>query len=629
MTAELHSEQATGFDPDPERRKRAGLLVLHNAIQALWNEGEGKRTKDLSVIDGFEIFIGLTRQILFKCEHLVLQRKIWDFRWRQEAKSAPLGGLVTKILTLKGIPLRPEEIASILAPWRHQPVDVLEKAISSFLMSRSGNSFFTIDDGRYGLSEWLPQIEGLSVDEAISQAFWQREQFAEWLLSLVDRKPDPSETAKAILDAAQMPLSHSELLFTLWAKSSGQLELLSTLTQLLNAEGLQVLSLGYWVTEEGKERAMELLLQQSEELRQQIQQRAKFIEAKKLQQLLSSTEVLTTDLEPEVADEVASWLETQPYPASLLKIAEQVLEVLPTDPDYEQSLRSLFALLSKEDRFVNFGGQFWWLKSKFPSHISEVPSVLIPPPPALPEDLSGQVDLVLPVEAIDNDLRRFVEDPYYEEVGEEEAVLLEEPKPSKRIDIAVTFPHLQAGTLKIRRIDIPFFQSSPPVQFLRVTDDTQNELVLWVNLSIGLCFGLSEWYQERKVGVGGIARLERAKSGSVKLIWTGRYDKWLHIPNPRLNELLQFAAHETVRKAPSITLVQSILTQHPQGVHFLRLWSELNVLRRTTKTMLASILCAYPMFARVPNMDGFWTLDFTKLTEGIRPEKLAYLSRTQ
>lgn len=628
MTAGLHSEQATGFDPDSERRKRSDLLVLHNAIQALWNEGEGKRTKDLSVIDGLEIFIGLTRQILFKCEHLVLQRKAWNFRWRQEAKSAPLGGLVTKILTLKGVPLRPEEIASILAPWRHQPVDVLEKAISSFLMSRSGTSFFTTDDGRYGLSEWLPKVEGLSLDEAISQAFWQREQFAEWLLSLVDLKPDPSETAKAILDAAQMPLSHSELLLILWAKSSVQLELLSTITQLLSAEGLQVLSLGYWVTEEGKEKAKEILLQQSEELRQQIQQRVKFIEAKKLQQLLSSTEELTTDLGPEVEDEVASWLETQPYPASLLKTAEQVLEVLPTDPDYEQSLRSLFAMLSSEDRFVNLGGQFWWLKSKVPSHIYEVPPVLIPPPPALPEDLSGQVDLVLPFEAIDNDLMRFIEDPNYEEVGETEAVLPQEPKPSKRINIAVTFPHLQAGTLKIRRIDIPFFQSSPPVQFLRVTDDEQNELGLWVNLSIGLCFGLSEWYQERKVRVGGIVRLERAKGRAVKLIWTGRYDKWLHIPNPRFKELLQFAAHETVRKAPLITLVQSILTQHPQGVHFLRLWSELNVLRRTTKAMLASILCAYPMFARVPNMDGFWTLDFTKLTEGIRPEKLAYLSRT-
>jgi hypothetical protein len=268
------------------------------------------------------------------------------------------------------------------------------------------------------------------------------------------------------------------------------------------------------------------------------------------------------------------------------------------------------------------------LSNKTPDEVMEVPELLLPPPPPpVPEDLAGQVDLVLPLEAIDDDLRRFVEDPNYEEVSEQEVKVPEDLKPPKRLDIPVTYPHLQVGTLKIRRIDAPFFPSEPELQFLRVIDDEQNELGLWVNLSLGLCFGLSEWYQKRKVEVGGIVRLERMKSGLVKIIWTNRYDRWIHIPRSRLEELKQYAAHETIRQAPLITLVQSLLTQHPKGVHFLRLWSELNVLRRTTKIVLASILCAYPMFARVPNLDGFWTLDFTKFTEGIRPEKLAYLRR--
>ena len=92
MTFNLLSEQLTEFDPEPERSKRASLLVLHNACQTLWESGEGKRTKDLSAIDGVEIFMGLTRQILLGCEHLVLQGRVWNFRWRQEASIAPLGG---------------------------------------------------------------------------------------------------------------------------------------------------------------------------------------------------------------------------------------------------------------------------------------------------------------------------------------------------------------------------------------------------------------------------------------------------------------------------------------------------------------------------------------------------------
>jgi len=628
MTVNLNSEQLTEFDPESERRKRTNLLVLHNAFQALWDSWEGKRTNELSVLNGVQIFLGLTRHILFSCEHLVLQGRNWNFRWRHEATSAPLGGLVTTILTLRGVPLTPEDIAALLAPWRNQPREVLEETVTSFLISRLGHLCFETDDGRFGLLEWIPRVEGLSLEEAVEEEFWQREEFANWLLSITPSGGDLKECAKALLDSAQMPLSHRELLFALWARSSGNLEIVPTFVQLLNTEGLQTLALGYWVTEKGKAALTNLLLQQSEEWQQKVQQRMRYIETRRLQQLLSSAEELTTDLGYEVGDEIAAWIETQPHPVPLTRIAEQVLEVLPTDPDYERTLCSLFALLTKDDRFVNLGGQCWWLRDKVPENVLEVPSVLVPPPPpSLPEDLTGQVDLVLPVEGIDEDLRRFVEDPNYEEVGETEAVLPEEIKPPKRLDIAVIYPHLQAGTLKIRRIDLPFFQPEPSLQFLQAVDDEQNEVGIWVNLSLGLCFGLSDWYRTRGVEVGGIVRLEKTKTGAFRLVWTKRYDRWLHIPRSRLGELEQFAAHETIRQAPLITLVQSLLTQHPQGVHFLRLWSELNVLRRTTKIALASILCAYPMFTRVHGQEGYWTLDFSKFTEGIRPEKRAYLQK--
>ncbi len=628
MTFNLNSEQLTEFDPESERKKRMDLLVLNNAFQALWESEEGKRTNELSFLNGVQIFLGLTRHILFNCEHLVLQGRVWNFRWRQGATSAPLGGLVTTILTLKGVPLRPEDIASLLAPWRHQPQDVLEETITSFLLSRLGQLCFRTDDGRFGLTDWVPQVEGLSLEEAIGQEFWQREEFANWLLSITPSTDDPKESAKALLDSAEMPLSHRELLFALWAKAYGNLEILPTFVQLLDSGELQTLALGYWITEKGKASLTNLLLQQSEEWRQKAQQRAKYMETRRLQQLLSSPTELTTDLSSEVSDEIADWLEGQLLPVPLTRIAEQVLEVLPTDPDYEQTLRSLFALLAKDERFVDLGGQCWWLRDKVPEHVLEIPEVLVPPPlPPLPDDLTGQFDLVLPIEGIDSDLRRFVEDPNYEEVGEPEIVLPSESKPPKRIDIAVIYPHLQAGTLKIRRIDESFFQPKPQLQFLYAVDDKQDEVGIWVNLSLGLCFGLSDWYLKRKVEVGGIVRLERTKTGVLRLIWTNRYDRWLHIPRPRLEELLQFAAHETVRQAPLITLVQSLLTQHPQGVHFLRLWSELNVLRRTTKIALASILCAYPMFTRVQNQEGFWALDFSKLNEGIRPEKRVHLQK--
>lgn len=625
MTDQLQVRSEAGFDPAAEQKERAKLLIIHHAVQTLWEAGQPLRTADLTTLDGLHLFFGLVRQTLFQCEHLIPLGRRWELRWRQGAMTAPLGGLVTTVLTLKGRPMTAAEIADELASWRGQPIEVMTETIHAFLLSRLDRMTFAIND-RFGLSDWLPQVEGLTIEEAKSNEFWGQETFADWLLTRAPAIDDAVAMATGLLNAVNFPLTHRELLFTLWAKSDGTLDILQALEQLLSAKQLQLLSLGYWLTEDVLTALRQSLTHQSDELRERTQQRAKHADIGRILQTSPSLKEPSVRLGREEADDIAVWLAEQPHPVPLERIIEQVLEVLPADPDYVPMVRALTALLRSDQRFAEFGNHCWWLADKAPVGVDEVPADLLPPPlPPLPSDLRGQFDLELPLEALDEDLRRLVEDPYYEEVGELEGRLPEEPKPPKRIELAVTYPHLRAGTLKIRRMDLPFFEPSPPLQFTLAIDDTHAEVALWINLSLGLGFGLGEWYGRRKVEVGGLVRLERSKSGKVQLRWTNRYDRLLHIPHPRLDELRQFAVHETVRKAPLIVLLQQMLTQYPQGVHFLRLWSELNILRRTTKRMLASLLCAYPMFARVPNMDGYWMLDLSKIGEGIREEKRPYL----
>jgi len=625
MAVEVGAEQDTRFDPEVLRRERAPLLVLHNAFQALWEAPQGKRTQELATVEGRPLFLGLVRHTLSNCEHLVLQGRFWNFRWRQTAATAPLGGLVTTLLTLRGAPMGLDEIVALLAPWRSSPSELLEEMVCSFLLSRIGQVCFSVGE-KFGLMAWLPPVNEMSLTDAFEQEFWQREAFGEWLLSLTPVTSDLLADAVQLLDNAAMPLSYREVLFALWAKREGRMDFQAAFAQLSQAETLQLLSLGYWVSAHGKRKTLEVLSHLSEEWEQRALQKARHLDIRRLLQTPPSPKEPSVQLGKEIADEIAHWLKTQPKPVPLTQIAEQVLEVLPTDREYASFLRALVTLLHGDERFVEMGRYHWWLRTKTPEEVHEIPAALLPPPPPpVPQDLSQPADVLLPLDGLDEDLRRFVEDPLYEEVGEPEAVVPKDLKPPKRLDIPVLFPHLLAGTLKIRRIDMPFFPPEPPLQFLSVIDDTHAEFGLWVNLSLGLCFGLTEWYQRRGVGVGGIVRLEEQKSGLVRLSWTNRYDRWLQIPPLRLEELRQFATHETIRQAPLFVLVQALLTQYPKGVHFLRLWSELNVLRRTTKRALASLLCAYPMFVRVPNAEGFWTLDFSKMSEGIRPEKLAYL----
>jgi hypothetical protein len=628
MHGEEAAWQASGFEPEEERRARAKLLVIHQTVQALWNASAPIRTTELTRVNGTELFLGLVRRILRECDLLILLGRRWDFRWRREAATAPLGGLVTTLLRLKGIPMTAEELADLLAPYRQQPTAELVEKIASFLRTRLGQTSFITSDGRFGLMEWLPQVEGLEVAEAKEAEFWQRTEFADWLIAQTPDEADALRAAIGLLDAAAMPLTYREVLFALWAKGKGQRELIPLLEELLRLSSLRWLAMGYCVTEAGWARALQLLAEQSQALQASAQQRVRHLDLDRLLQSPPSPKEPSVHLSQEDADELAAWLKEQPVPVPLERLVEQVLEVLPLDPDFVPTLRAVAHLLRSDGRFAELGSHCWWLAEKRPEGVEELPPVLVPPPPPpLPATLEGQFDLVLPKDAIDEDLRQFVEDPTYEEVGEEEdAVMPTALKPTRRLDIPVLYPHLTAGTLKVRRIDCPFFPEEPALQFLLATDESGREVPLWVNLSLGLCFGLKEWYERQGVTVGGLVRLERAKSGQVSLRWTHRHDRWLSIPLARLDELRRFAAHETVRQAPLIVLLQSLMAQHPQGVHFLRLWSELNVLRRTTKRMLASLLCAYPMFARIPNQAGFWTMDFNKIGEGVREEKRRWLT---
>jgi len=284
MHGEEAAWQASGFEPEEERRARAKLLVIHQTVQALWNASAPIRTTELTRVNGTELFLGLVRRILRECDLLILLGRRWDFRWRREAAMAPLGGLVTTLLRLKGIPMTAEELADLLAPYRQQPTAELVEKIASFLRTRLGQTSFITSDGRFGLMEWLPQVEGLEVAEAKEAEFWQRTEFADWLIAQTPDEADALRAAIGLLDAAAMPLTYRELLFALWAKGKGQRELIPLLEELLRLSSLRWLAMGYCVTEAGWARALQLLAEQSQALQASAQQRVRHLDLDRLLQ---------------------------------------------------------------------------------------------------------------------------------------------------------------------------------------------------------------------------------------------------------------------------------------------------------------------------------------------------------
>ncbi len=630
MTSEIAADQSLAA-VDSIRSERAQLLILDRAVRALLQAGHPLKAAQFTQVNGTQIFLGLVKEALYSqtlrsgdCVEAI--GRLWDLKWRREVKWKPFGGLVLDVMKIVGKPLTSRELADIVKDCVDQEEESLVETIEEFLGSRLEATVFQMEDGRYGRLDWIPDVGGRSTEEALQLEFWGREAIGFWLVeqgrslqASLGGRLNPS----ALLNAVGFPLSHREILFVLWASRQRKESPLLLLERALQDPHVHILSMGYWITPDVRHSLLAELSRQSEDLRSRYRTRTKKKEKTASAAAASVAPAYTLTSEDE--RELLGWMEQQPHPVETDRILEQVLEIVPGDPEYEAASRALEQTLGQDERFAAVGPSLWWLRDAIPQEVLTVPADLIPEnPPPPPPERRQHFDLNLPLEAVEEDLRAFVLSPRYEDVQERAPAPEQPPSRVRRVEMAVTYPHLKHGTWVIPSDEISFFPPSGPVQFLWARDESGKTVPVWINLTERLAFGLKEWYQTHKVEVGSVLRMERTRDGAV-LLRKVRRDAFLYRPRERLNELVAYAEHEAIRKAPVIVLLQTILSQFTGGLHFLTLWSEVNIIRRVSKLTIASVLCSYPMFARVAARSGFWTMDFSKITEGIKPEKAAYL----
>ncbi len=63
------------------------------------------------------------------------------------------------------------------------------------------------------------------------------------------------------------------------------------------------------------------------------------------------------------------------------------------------------------------------------------------------------------------------------------------------------------------------------------------------------------------------------------------------------------------------------MEQHSRGSAFLKLWARVNVVRRTTRRMVASNLSAYHCFYARPAGTDSWFFDERRLEQGVKKAK--------
>lgn len=314
---------------------------------------------------------------------------------------------------------------------------------------------------------------------------------------------------------------------------------------------------------------------------------------------------------------------------SLSTVMTDVLEMEPEDAQFIPTLHALNDKLRSDPDFMPVGiGQFI-LRESVPSYVGETPEELRPIQLSVRDPETDEpLDFEMSDDGLEGDAADFVHAPQWDDIGEEaEVKLLRKPAGAEStpgVRYVILNHHHRAGTMKLRRIDEEFFGISGALTRIPLrTEDGQVEA--WASRESGLIYGLGEWFKPRTPPSGGV--LSFAREGNTATLKIDAPDKLTHLEGHRAEEL------ENLREAANymslFELLQTIMSEHGGGMELPTLWAEVNIVRRTSKRLLCSVLSSYHCYyfkQRGPKQI-LWRFDAGKLDQGFKRNKRKYVRR--
>jgi hypothetical protein len=320
---------------------------------------------------------------------------------------------------------------------------------------------------------------------------------------------------------------------------------------------------------------------------------------------------------------------------SIGTVLSDVLEVEPDDALFAPRLQGLNDALRRDQSFLPAGIGRYLLRAAVPESVGQVPERLLPITLASVDSGNEPVDVEMSDEGLEGDAAAFVHDPQWEDISEEVEVRLhrraDEAEPEVRM--VVLNHHFEAGTLKLRRVDEEFFAVEGA--FARVNlrahgEERAEMLAAWAARDSGILYNLGPWMQERLPRSGGVLLFSRDPQAlptapiDLRIL---EADEATFIDDDRA-EVLEEMRH-SASYLSLFELLQNIAGAHGGGATLPTLWAEVNMVRRTTKRALCSILSAYNCFGfrqRGPHQ-FLWRFDAGKLDQGFKKNKRKFVRR--
>lgn len=611
---------------------RLALRYLEDMVyEEVYGRGEALRAAELRSLSGLVTgtAAAAARELLGDSKRLLYLDRRWHLvAWHRLRRRTHEGALRAH-LEWGGKPLALDTLAREFARTFNSTVEHFLPLLKQ-LVGNAADLYLALDDQQVGLKEWFffpPRHANTPYEDILSLS---ETDVVDTLHDALGEELAPSggdwvAYLDALCQVLQGPVPNRVLQYLMWKESPKAFQPRDSFLKLRANDSALLFSGCLWAGPAlaGETRATLLrLIKETAAAPSEEEEAVSLAEVLDAAKDDGSRAVLTEEEGAELQETVGQAAASVP----LDTLVGQLFEISPRHEDFRPVALTIAERLDA-DATLQRVGAWRWIKSKnIPAEILGTPRGVEIEEVVVISAEGEDIDFALSDEGLEEDLLEFVGDPRYEDCGEEAPSLAEAPA-RDRTRCVLAYHHYEAGTLYARALDRGLLPAEPRIYQALAYYQGQRQYSLWLNNETALLFGLSDFYQEFCPPSGAVFSLVAGeREGELMIEYDGERDSLVTVEEERLVELLDLRKKATQAEWAVFDILQELMRKHQKGVGVHLLHAETNVVRRTPRRVLASLLSSYHCFHQKKE-GGTWYFDERKISQGVKKAKRKYVLR--
>lgn len=544
----------------------------------------------------------------------VVEGNKWTLWTRFNDARATVDRTAKALLDAAGKPLAVTELAQELSHVYGRPSAIYEIMLER--LTENGQNYLAVSGDRVAPADWLLTLEETDEDEILFDNFLDDSDVFPYEAAAVKSGLSAENPASigAFLKEVGVPIKQKAIQFLAWRalENKDEFDPAAFYDALVETSGIALLPGGYAF---GADYAKKLTTHFAKIAEQEVSENA---EAEAME---AAKPLVIGDAEREELIGAILEGENSRHADELL---ESIFDVLPSYRTYSEDLQTVTDALRNDPRVVWVGADRYRPEGTIPPYVFSVPSLLEIPKLTFMDEEGNALDQLLEDEGLDGGLKEEILDPLAQDVYDEEPGRLPDLTPPSNARAVIKYHHKMIGTLPLCQFPPGFFPQSPAILEAELTLPNAQKITVWINNETRLIYGLYDWFETIPIDSGATFNLERQSPDKYVITYNDETESPMFISRNRLNELQAMQERVETENISTFDLMCEIMEHARKGMAFLTLHTEINVVRRVTRRLVASNLSAYHCFMQ---RNGAWVYDAKKLSQGFDKSKRKHLMK--